>query len=86
MENVDKIKRELSENGVLVEDYGGQVQSCEISAMMPSGPRSPLRRISPAPWSRRQSFSVRSLAVTTMTWISPRWNPAMKPGSSWWSR
>jgi translation initiation factor IF-2 len=31
--SVDKIKRELSERDVLVEDYGGQVQSCEISAM-----------------------------------------------------
>ncbi len=31
--SVDKIKRELSEQDVLVEDYGGQVQSCEISAM-----------------------------------------------------
>ncbi len=29
----DKIKRELSENGVLVEDFGGQVQSVEISAV-----------------------------------------------------
>lgn len=35
--NVDKIKRELSERGVLVEDYGGQVQSCEISAMTGQG-------------------------------------------------
>jgi translation initiation factor IF-2 len=31
--SIDKIKRELSERNVLVEDYGGQVQSCEISAM-----------------------------------------------------
>ena len=31
--SVDKIKRELSERDVLVEDYGGQVQSCEISAI-----------------------------------------------------
>lgn len=30
--NPDKIKRELSEHGVLVEDWGGQVQACEISA------------------------------------------------------
>lgn len=30
--NPDKIKRELSEHGVLVEDWGGQVQCCEISA------------------------------------------------------
>ena len=29
----DKIKRELSEHGVLVEDFGGQVQSVQISAM-----------------------------------------------------
>ncbi|HCK08563.1 MAG TPA: translation initiation factor IF-2, partial [Candidatus Latescibacteria bacterium] len=35
--NVDKIKRELSEREVLVEDYGGQVQSCEISAMTGQG-------------------------------------------------
>jgi len=30
--NPDKIKRELAEQGVLVESFGGQVQSCEISA------------------------------------------------------
>ena len=35
--NVDKIKRELSEREVLVEDYGGQVQSCEISALNGQG-------------------------------------------------
>jgi len=35
--NIDKIKRELSECEVLVEDYGGQVQSCEISAMTGQG-------------------------------------------------
>jgi translation initiation factor IF-2 len=29
----DKIKRELSEHGVLVEEFGGQVQSVQISAM-----------------------------------------------------
>ena len=29
----DKIKRELSEQGVLVEEFGGQVQSVQISAM-----------------------------------------------------
>ena len=31
--NIDKIKRELSENEVLVEDYGGDVMSIEISAL-----------------------------------------------------
>jgi translation initiation factor IF-2 len=31
--NPDKIKRELSEHGVLVEGWGGQIQCCEISAM-----------------------------------------------------
>ncbi|MDA1337746.1 MAG: translation initiation factor IF-2 [bacterium] len=31
--NVDKIKRELSENDVLVEEYGGDVMSVEISAL-----------------------------------------------------
>ena len=31
--NPDKIKRELSEHGILVEGWGGQVQCCEISAM-----------------------------------------------------
>ncbi|MBT3602557.1 MAG: translation initiation factor IF-2, partial [Candidatus Latescibacteria bacterium] len=31
--NPDKIKRELSEHGVLVEGWGGQVQCCEVSAM-----------------------------------------------------
>ncbi|MBT5831938.1 MAG: translation initiation factor IF-2, partial [Candidatus Latescibacteria bacterium] len=31
--NPDKIKRELSEHGVLVERWGGQVQCCEVSAM-----------------------------------------------------
>ena len=30
--NPDKIKRELTEHDVLVEDYGGNVQCCEISA------------------------------------------------------
>ena len=30
--NVDRITRQLSEQGVLVEAYGGQVQCCEISA------------------------------------------------------
>jgi translation initiation factor IF-2 len=35
--NIDKIKRELSEREVLVEDYGGQVQSCEISALNGQG-------------------------------------------------
>ena len=35
--NIDKIKRELSEREVLVEDYGGQVQSCEISALTGQG-------------------------------------------------
>jgi len=31
--NPDKIKRELSSHGVLVEGWGGQIQCCEISAM-----------------------------------------------------
>ncbi len=35
--NIDRIKRELSEREVLVEDYGGQVQSCEISALTGQG-------------------------------------------------
>jgi translation initiation factor IF-2 len=30
--DVDKIKRQLTEHNVLVEDYGGKVQCCEISA------------------------------------------------------
>jgi len=35
--NIEKVKRELSENGVLVEDWGGSVQAAEISAKTGQG-------------------------------------------------
>ncbi len=35
--DVDRIKRELAERGVLLEDWGGNVASCEISALTGQG-------------------------------------------------
>jgi translation initiation factor IF-2 len=31
--DVDRIKRQLTDHNILVEDYGGQVQACELSAL-----------------------------------------------------